>query len=848
MRQRLFYSFLVFLSALLVVSPVFAARSREEITKNAENGIIFYDSEGGLFDCNTVNFTSKPGGDQITWIGDSYSVDARGKIQDKLPGVDFGNMPSNVQAGKSFAFDIDGGDRLFDWGNIDVTNPAGLTIAKNLKENGSLREFVVFPLGTNDRDYSTEEFGGFIDSLISIVGDEHTVILMTPRTLDYAFDAAVNAVRQSALRHSNILVADWERAVQDNLRGYFSAADPMHPNDEGYDLFVETIYDALPGGAVATLPGKNNAEKVWNYFATANIPGVSNNPAVIAGIIGNLQAESSPNINPFAFNGSHYGIFQTDNADMRQAMTDAGIDHGQYWGTTNAPQDVNDLALQIQLEFLMNDFGHTPGFLNNLDWVTSTGGEQGAASYAELFLVTVERAVNGSDPLQDRRVQDFVNTRLYPNSPQYQNRGYQGTEKRRAFAAEAFRSFTGISATISAGAVQSSGVAQWNDGWLVDNSIPGIIREDRGTIAEVPADAYNTSDGKPNKILLHNTEGSSNGINAYTQSNGDRFPAHFIIDLKKKQGFQHFSINKPSVAIAGGDRAGPIQIEIVGFKGKPGHEYNLQDFSANDWDYLAVVLAAIAEQTGIPLTTNVDWANPTRLSMDEFREYRGILGHMHAPPPNDHSDPGDIWPMVSEAIARNPNASSFATGNIGRLNCDISSFAGLISGGMTKPQADAFMQIYKDITPREWGVGGTLGTEWSIAATTTCTTDLENCVAFTQYFINRYVRPNDHIKGLTNGRGVVSQLISGFGFTNGGTEPRPYAIFSVASGQTMCGGAPCGHTGVVLGVDRERGKIIIGEAGCSSSLEWTGAHEYDLVQYTSGAYTYAYTDGLIQGL
>ncbi|MDR2063559.1 MAG: phage tail-type lysozyme domain-containing protein [Candidatus Nomurabacteria bacterium] len=168
---------------------------------------------------------------------------------------------------------------------------------------------------------------------------------------------------------------------------------------------------------------------------------------------------------------------------------------------------------------------------------------------------------------------------------------------------------------------------------------------------------------------------------------------------------------------------------------------------------------------------------------------------------------------------------------------------GVILGGMSGDQANAFMAEYKSISPAEWGTNGMLG-PWDISATTSCTNDLSNCVAFTQYFINRYT--TQHVTGLPNGKHVVSRLLD-LGFVSGGTTPRPYAIFSKQTGSTICSdGLPCGHTGVVLGIEGD--KIIIGEAGCSASFDWIGAHVYNLSDYTNGSYTYVYTDNILKGL
>ena len=165
----------------------------------------------------------------------------------------------------------------------------------------------------------------------------------------------------------------------------------------------------------------------------------------------------------------------------------------------------------------------------------------------------------------------------------------------------------------------------------------------------------------------------------------------------------------------------------------------------------------------------------------------------------------------------------------------------LISGGMTLDQAKQFMQPYRSIQPRNYEEpGGEALGRWSINNLTlhsrggSCLSDLENCVAFTQYFICEYANV---CMGLPDGGKVVDTLLnSPRGFIEGGTTPRVYAVFSSAT-----------HTGIVLGIDKERDKIVIGEAGCGNTIDWTNAHEYSLSSRSNGSYKYAYTDNILKG-
>lgn len=184
---------------------------------------------------------------------------------------------------------------------------------------------------------------------------------------------------------------------------------------------------------------------------------------------------------------------------------------------------------------------------------------------------------------------------------------------------------------------------------------------------------------------------------------------------------------------------------------------------------------------------------------------------------------------------------------------------GLVSGGMNLEQAKEFVKSYSEgemfsYYEGKHGPGRGDQAHYGLNLTGCAGGSSRNCVAFSEYFINKYTtNPTAGMGGsygLPNGSGVVERLVKQ-GFTNGGTTPRAYAVFSIASGRTMCGDRPCGHTGVVLGIDEARGKIIIGEAGCRTDGVPGNpgtATEQELSKYTSGSYTFAYTDSYLKGM
>jgi hypothetical protein len=150
----------------------------------------------------------------------------------------------------------------------------------------------------------------------------------------------------------------------------------------------------------------------------------------------------------------------------------------------------------------------------------------------------------------------------------------------------------------------------------------------------------------------------------------------------------------------------------------------------------------------------------------------------------------------------------------------------LKSGGMDLSEAKSFMKEYKGLSDSDIS-------KYSINRANCVGGPLANCVAFSQYFINRYT--DKKLTKTGNGRDVVRSILSLSGFTDGGTTPAVYAVFSIDDDLY-------GHTGVVLGIDKDRGVVVIGEAGCGFGSQWTDAREYPLSKFSNGKYTYAYTN------
>lgn len=179
------------------------------------------------------------------------------------------------------------------------------------------------------------------------------------------------------------------------------------------------------------------------------------------------------------------------------------------------------------------------------------------------------------------------------------------------------------------------------------------------------------------------------------------------------------------------------------------------------------------------------------------------------------------------------------------------SAASLISGGMTLEQATQFMKAYHDEALKF-----ARGTQRFLGALVTdsgCSKGtLNNCSAFTQWFLNKYTTLGPDGVVIRQGSQAVKKYLATYPqLVDGGKVPRPYAVMSRGPYTGVSSDGWGNHTGIVLGIDLENDSIIIGEASCGFSFA-PGANRYKLSKYTNNSSpygpTYAYTDNVLVGL
>lgn len=513
------------------------------------------------------------------------------------------------------------------------------------------------------------------------------------------------------------------------------------------ELYANGAYYYNPCGGVnnsnsggsygGTFNGGENQDKIIDWFASAGIDGISDNPAAIAGILGNFYAESGYNPYSHTSGTSYYGVYQTDVQSLINAVTAIG----DYWGQT-APEEANDKALDLELSMLVNNKLWTgePRFSDYVNGVKkySKTGEEGASLYAEIFEVAVERAIADSP-------KGGANSKLSATAEQFAasigrnlvNRYWQGLSKRMEVAAQVYPSVverissssggSGISGSSSSStpSVNTADLID-SDGWFKEGSITGLTQESAlssewlSKLKETPSETYNNGKGKPTAILLHYTAGPgspdrTSGLSIY----GDNlYPAHFTIDLIEKKAWQHFPLNRPSLATKYADQYS-IQFEIVGwgYNEKPGDKYDLASFGDAEWDYLAQYLIPISAYTGIPLTSDVPWEDPN-WEVDNFTQrdlnLSGVIGHMHVQ--DDKIDPGNIWPQVQAAIERGGGGSTgtdicgnsistASSGSVAALQETVLKYAWPDTGHGTTPTS-AYAELVKQRNAQGLYTGG----------------------------------------------------------------------------------------------------------------------------------------------
>lgn len=189
------------------------------------------------------------------------------------------------------------------------------------------------------------------------------------------------------------------------------------------------------GGDFPDAPTDTHAGVIWNWFKYAGIPNVSNRPELIAGVIGNCQAESYMAIDLLGCNDGYYGPWCESNIEFRTTVINAGYSFHPY---TASPGDDSASVPTIFTWLTQQNPNWTYWFTRHIDMVTNQTGEAGARAYAELFAVDVEICIDGGYVVEDPGVEAAIWDR-YDRTYTYQD-----LDRRRDNAANIYNTFMGL--------------------------------------------------------------------------------------------------------------------------------------------------------------------------------------------------------------------------------------------------------------------------------------------------------------------------------------------------------------------------------------------------------------------
>ena len=519
-------------------------------------------------------------------------------------------------------------------------------------------------------------------------------------------------------------------------------------------------------GSVPTLAGNTVEEKIWNYFATANIPGVSDNPSAIAGIMGNLYQESG--YDPFVTHDGFLGMFMLQNHEALKSQVEKSYkdyywtesDHGD---TLRYPQDVLDGAIRIELDYLTQKHTQfTKTFLKGISSATHKTGEDGAGSFAELFLATVEIAIYGEYTLTDPGVQKYMDD--YYGGTRYK---YQQGQERVNKAREIYNKYASGSSSSSS---LSSSVGncvhslsenftqynQYDKRWaglrFGSGGIHGSVGSTIGSAGCGPTSfAMMASDLLGKEILPSETTDIAGKAGIYTEGSGSSWDITKVLADAYGLEYESISVNNTNDAID-----------------------KINEHLKNGW------MIHTSGSGKAPFTSGGHYiairgiTSSGKWLIYDSNGAKGIKNSKTEWNPEDIVNAGMALANIKAVRAKSPTCGRFQQCNTG----------GATSGGLSDQDAEKLVAYYKSNKTDSDGTPWQEGTKW-------------NCTSMVAWFLHNFT--SIETAG-GNGRDVAYNLKNTHHIQTGKT-PKPYSVFSVTQGVTYCGATLCGHTGIVIAVN-----------------------------------------------
>lgn len=803
--------------------------------------------------------TSKPSGNQITWIGDSYSVRAysyNNQIESKFgSGVDYGgknnvDKPSGyIQVSKTI-------------GGTNDSNPPGLQIVEKI--SSTIKPYLVFALGTNNGNSTESEITSDIEKLTKLIPNTKIILVTAATNTDTNYSGVNEAYKKAASNNGNIYIADW--ASKASAGDYES--DNIHLTKEGSQKWIDTIYNALPGGSgPAVTAGGVTTTTYKGHTIAFPIAGASKSQT---NAVSNIPCNHSIGCHygPGAQSGNANAAFDICYGDCKNqtvvSITDGTVTRDIQ--TTRNGANCNHVRIKSDIDgtviaymhLTSEDLGLKAGdhvsagqVIGHIDWGDGSSGagpcNDNSMAHVHIDKGTSKNSTGGpTESERDPELVKMINA-AYDALPESGTSGGTNTEN---------TSSTPSLSPSASSANNNAGVA-WN---AIANAGVSNLSDNPAAIAGVIGNLMNESGGNTFDIdpfICQYGGGPGRGIYQAIGSRREKLLSY--LGSKWKDGCSMKSANASQDEINSA-----IEAEIK-FMLTDSTEKSLIDDFINHFNVITNKTPESYAELFLIIFEGAygEYGNDHTIKDPGVLEFGKTKGHEHWQAAGERREnakkayetfSGGSYSYTSSSPTADPCIQDSTASS---PDCS----GGLTTNGMTLEQAQSFMKTYTDEASK--GSTGTVALDGVSVTDSGCTGikgngiggALNNCSAFSAWFINRYTSVTDF--PVTQGSQTVTKLVSDYGFTNLSNKPEVYSVVSMGPHSGSANGWT-NHTGIVLGIDEANDKIIIGEASCSlgyfkDSLnqQWPGAHEYKLSDYSKGgtyAPVYASTNGFLKSI
>lgn len=750
----------------------------------SQNNIIGYDPDP---ECLTDSGTcSAPSGTNITWIGDSYSVESLDKLKEKFSGVDLGTEnPGNAYSPYSYIqYSKHSSAPSYDSLTDALGGPSGTTILDSLIKNNSLRDYLVFALGTNDQ-LGSAGTTSLLEGIANKVKDK-TVVLVTAYTADGLDFSADNAAKKSfAESHDNFLLADWAAIAKDE----YYTSDKSHPSaNGGYDAWLNVIYSALPSNCGTTAGGVT----VTNYSgATLAFPiagaskamhnTVSDIPCNHA--IGCHYGAGVPaGLAAAAFDVCMAGEGVSDCGDQTVVAMLSGTITRDIQTTRNGAA-CNHVRIKSDLDNTVIAYMH----LRSEDLGLHTGDHVDAGQ-------VIGHIQAGVHPCNDNSTAHVhIDKSADPSvtgGPNINERDPTITKLMNA----AYEALPANSSGLNQGAVTTSSVSSSlssNTPSHTSSSTNGVsLSLPQATVSRLESDGVKSLAEQNMDIYKHGEEFSGLPWQAFAAIHYREAGMRPGSSLSNGEGlYDHVNVDGIHVS---GDKYKDVEDTATHLKEMVKMVYNVTltaSSSLEDW-----ANAFLAYNRGVMYKENGNtWEESPYVAAGMDESHPINMRFIYA----DSCSPSAGCPN-SVAGLENGNVGALAVmsylggslSSSGLSRCSTTSSGSTGSArNLTDAEAKKLADYYKtDAATAGFDLPSDMG-KW-------------NCVSFSAWFVQVFtsIGKYDPATGWGNGKDTAFYLSQNKNLPRG-SEPKPFSIFSVTSGTTDCGGYKCGHTGLVIAVD-----------------------------------------------